>query len=76
MSITADAQRNKLIHLENLLKCMEFIKLVKTVQVMHSHQVLVEQLFAGQQVEAYRIYSKMQDACRVQHYVTNSLLYL
>ena len=51
-------------------------KLVKTAQVMHSCQRLVEQLFTGQQVEAYVIYSKMQDACRVQHYVTNALLYL
>ena len=38
--------------------------------------MLVEQLFAGQQVEACRIYSKMQDAHEVQHYVPNSLLYL
>ena len=38
--------------------------------------MLVEQLFAGQQVQAYEIYSKMQDAHGVQHYVTNSLLYL
>ena len=43
---------------------------------MHNCQMLVEQLFTGQQVEAYEIYSKMQDACGVQHYVTNSLLYL
>ena len=42
-------------------------KLVKTVQVMHSHQMLVEQLFSGQQVQAHEIYSKMQDAHRVQH---------
>ena len=51
-------------------------KLVKTAQVLHGHQMLVEQLFTGQQVMAYTIYSKMQDACRVQHYITNSLLYL
>ena len=50
-------------------------KLVKTAQVLHSHQILVEQLFAGQQVAAYQIYSKMWDTHRVQHYVTNSLLY-
>ena len=36
---------------------------------MHSCQMFVEQLFAGQQVEAYKIYSKAQDALRVQHYV-------
>ena len=82
MSITTDTQRNKLMHLENSLimyrvyNAETLSKLVKTAQVMHSCQTLVEQLFAGQQVEAYRIYSRMQDACRVQHYVTNSLLYL
>ena len=38
--------------------------------------MLVEQLFTGQQVETYEIYSKMQDANGVQHYVTTSLLYL
>ena len=51
-------------------------ELVKTVHVLHSWQMLVEQLFAGQQVAAYQIYSKMQDTCRVHHYITNSLLYL
>ena len=51
-------------------------KLVKTAQVLHSHQMLVKQLFAGHQVMAYKIYSKIQDACGVQHYVKNSLLYL
>ena len=65
MSITTDGQRNKLMHLENLLimyrvyNAETLSKLVKTVQVMHIDQMLVEQLFAGQQVEAYRIYSKM-----------------
>ena len=33
-------------------------KLVKTAQVMHSHQMLVEQLFAGLQVEAYKFIPK------------------
>ena len=51
-------------------------KLVKTVQVLHSCQSPVEQLFTGQQVVAYQIYSRMQDAHSVQHYVTNALLYL
>ena len=64
MAITTDAQRNKLMHLENLLimygvyKMETLSKLVKTVQVLHSHQMLVEQLFAGQQVVAYQIYFK------------------
>ena len=82
ISITTDAQRNKLMHLTNLLIMYKVYnadtlsKLVKTAQVIHSHQMLVEQLFTGQQVEAYRIYSKMQEVHGVQHYVTNSLLYL
>ena len=82
MSITMDAQRNKLMHLENLLimygvyNAETLSKLVKTVHVLHSWQMLVEQLFAGQQVAVYQIYSKMQDTRGVQHYVTNSLLYL
>ena len=60
MSITMDAQRNKLMHLENSLimyrvyNVETLSKLVKTVQVLHSHQMLVEQLFAGQQVTAYK----------------------
>ena len=51
-------------------------KLIETVQVLHSHQPPVEQLFTGQQVAAYQIYSKMQHAHSVQHYVMNALLYL
>ena len=82
MSITMDAQRNKLMHLENLLimygvcNAETLSKLVKTTQVLHSRQSLVEQLFAGQQVAAYQIYSKMQDVHSVQHYIKNPLLYL
>ena len=57
MSITTIMQRNKLMHLENSLIMYgvyneETSKLVKTVQVLHSHQALVEQLFTGQQVAA------------------------
>ena len=82
MSIMMDAQRNKLMHLENLLimyrvyNAETLSKLVKIAHVLHSQQMLVEQLFAGQQVEAYKIYSKMQDTHGVQHYAINSLLYL
>ena len=82
MSVTTDAQRNKLIHLENSLimygvyNVKTLSKLVKTAQILHSQQTLVEQLFAGHQVSAYRIYSKMEGTCRIQHFVTNSLLYL
>ena len=55
MSITIDAQRNKLMHLENSLMMYgvyyveTLSKLFKTAQVLHSQQILVEQLFAGQQ---------------------------
>ena len=82
MSITMDAQRNKLMYLENsLIMCRVYnaetlAKLVESAQVLHSQQSLVEQLFKGQQVAAYKIYSKMQHACGVQHYVMNALLYL
>ena len=80
MSITTDTQRNKLMHLENLLimygvyNAETLSKLFKTAQVLHSHKMLVEQLFAGQQVAAYQIYSKMQDTHRVQHYVIKFLI--
>ena len=50
--------------------------MVKTAHVLHSHQSLVEELFAGQKVAAYEVYSKMQNAWGVQHYVMNALLYL
>ena len=49
MSITTDAQRNKLMHLENSLiiygvyNAETLSKLVKTVQVVHSCKTLVEQ---------------------------------
>ena len=65
MSVTTDAQRNKLMYLENLLimyrvyNADTLSKLVKTVQVLHSCQTLVEQLFVGQQVQGYEIYSQM-----------------
>ena len=50
--------------------------MVKTAHVLHSHQSLVEELFAGQNIAAYENYSKMQNACGVQHYIMNALLYL
>ena len=34
-------------------------KLVKTVQVIHSRQSLIESLFAGQSAAAYEAYSQM-----------------
>ena len=80
LSITTEAQKNKLMHLENSLimygvyNAETLEKLVETVQVLHSHQSLVEQLFSGQQVAVYDIYSKMQNVCGVQHYINNTLL--
>ena len=70
------------MHLENSLIIYEVYnmetleELVKTAHVLHSQQSLVEKLFAGQKVAVYEVYSKMQNACCVQHYVTNALLYL
>ena len=51
-------------------------KLVKTVQVIHRRQSLIEGLFAGQSVATYEVYSQMQGACSTQHYAINSMLYL
>ena len=82
MSISSDAKRNKLVHLENSLIMngvynMETLeKLVKTTHALYSRQSLVENLFAGQTVSRYKIYSQMQNACGVQHYTMNALLYL
>ena len=82
MSISTEAQRNKLMHLENSLiiygvyNVETLEKLVKTAHALHSQQSLVEDLFTGQKVAAYEIYSKMQNVCGVQHYVMNVLLYL
>ena len=82
MSISTNAQINKLMHLENSLimyrvyNAETLEKLVKTAHALHSQQSLIEELFTGQKVAAYEIYSQMQDAHGVQHYVTNTLLYL
>ena len=82
MSISSDAQRNKLVHLENSLlmygvyNAETLEKLVKTAHALHSRQSLVENLFTGQTASAYIIYSQMQNACSVQHYVMNALLCL
>ena len=82
MSISTEAQRNKLMHLENSLIMygvynMETLEnLVKTAHDLHSCQLLVEDLIAGQKVAAYEIYSNLQNAHGVQHYMMNVLLYL
>ena len=65
MSISTDVQRNKLMHLENSLVMYGIYnvetleKLVKTVQVIHSRQSLIEGLFAGQSMAPYEVYSQM-----------------
>ena len=51
-------------------------KLVETVQFYIAIKHLLNKLFAGQEVAAYKIYSKIQHTHSVQHYVMNSLLYL
>ena len=70
------------MHLENSLimygvyNVETLEKLVKTAHALHSQQSLVKDLFWGQKVPAYEIYSQMQNASNVQHYVMNALLYL
>ena len=82
MSISMNVQRNKLMHLENSLVMYRIyntetlVKLVKTVQVIHSRQSLIEGLFTGQSMAAYEVYSQMQGAHCTQHYAINSMLYL
>ena len=82
MSISMDAQRNKLMHLENTLvmygiynaKTLE--NLVKTVHALHSRQTLYEGLFTGQTSAAYEAYLQMHGTHGIQHYAVNSMLYL
>ena len=82
MSISTDAQRNRLMHLENTLvmygiyNAETLEKLVKTVHALHSRQSLYESLFAGQTPAAYKAISQMHGACGIQHFVVNSMLYL
>ena len=81
MSISMDAQRNKLMHLENSLIMYEVYnaetleKLVTTAHVLHSQQSLIENLFAGQTAAVYEIYTQMHNVCGIQHYMISSLLY-
>ena len=82
MSISMDAQRNKLMHLENTLVMYGIYhvetleKLIKMVHVIHSRQSLIESLFTGNWAAAYEAYSQMHGACSIQHYTINSMLYL
>ena len=82
MSVLMDAQRNKLMHLENTLVMYRIYnvetleRLVKIVHALHSRQSLYESLYAGQTSAAYRAYSQMHGACGIQHYMVNLMLYL
>ena len=82
MFISMDVQRNKLMHLENNLvmygiyNAETLEKLVKTEQVIHSRQSLIEGLFAGKSAAAYEAYSHMHGQCGIQHYMMNFMLYL
>ena len=77
-----DAQRNKLMHLENTLAMYGIYnagtleKLVKMVHTLHSRQSLYESLSAGQTSAAYEAYSQMHGVCGIQYYTVNSMLYL
>ena len=59
MSISMDAQRNKLMHLENTLVMYRIYnaetleRLVKMVHALHGRQSLYESLFAGHTSAAY-----------------------
>ena len=77
MSISMDVQRNKLMHLENTLVMLWNLqvleKLVKTVQVIHSRQPLIEGLFTGQSAAAYEAYSQMHGQKPYSNYMINSM---
>ena len=60
MSVLINAQRNKLMHLENTLimyriyNAESLKKLVKTVHALHSRQSLYASSFAGQTSACYK----------------------
>ena len=82
MSSKTDTQRNKLMHLEDILvmygvyNAETLDELIKTVHTLHSRQSLYESLFTGQVTKAYGYYSQMHGDCGIQHYAFNSMLYL
>ena len=82
MSISTDAQRNKLMHLENtsimygIYNDETLENLVKTVNALHSRQTLYEGLFTGLTSVAYKSYLQMHGAHGIQHYTINAMLYL
>ena len=82
ISTLMDTQRNKLMLLENTLvmygiyNAETLEKLVKTVQVIHSRNSLIEGLFAGKSAAVYESYSQMHGQHGIQHYAIDSMLYL
>ena len=82
MSISMDAQRNKLMHLENTLIIYRIYsaetleRLVKMVHTLQGRQSPYESLFAGQTSAAHEAYSQMYGACSIQYYSVNLMLYL
>ena len=82
MSILKDAQRNKLMHLENTLimygiyNAETLENLARTVHILCNRQSLYESLFAGQTSAACKAYSQMHGTCSIQHYTIISMLYL
>ena len=82
MSSKVDIQRNKLIHLENILvmygvyNAETLKKRIKTVHTLQSKHSMYKKLFAGQITKAYKYYSQMHGDCGIQHYAINSMLYL
>ena len=62
MSISTDMQRNKLMHLENILVMLRIYNaetlenFVKTVHALHSRHTLYEGLFTGQTSATYEAY--------------------
>ena len=69
--LKTDIQRNKLMHLENTLvmygvydaEMLE--RLIKTVHILHSRQVMYENLFTGRTSAAYEYYSQIHGENKV-----------
>ena len=82
MSSKVDIQRNKFMHLEDMLvmygvyNTETLEKLIKTVHTLHSRQSMYKSLFTGQITKAYQYYSQMHGDHGIQQYAINSMLYL
>ena len=82
MLVQTGMQRNKLMHLENILvtygnyNAETLENLVKTVHALHSRQSSYESLFTGRTSAAYEFHLQMHGAQGIQHYAINSMLCL